>query len=514
MAVYTIQDTTLTDIADAIRKKTGQEKPQYSAGEKALNPATLHETMYIYYNAIAGQKYRLTINFDVIDSEVLYRVDIHGWKTGDKYYFYPNEPKVLYFTASSSNSAALVGIEVTDANVKVKPSGFARIEYVDENNEIMAGVGKPYKPSEMADAISGLQLLPESVLKLSGDRQHMFRNNNLNWLIQDYGDKITTEKLTNINYMFYGSNNLTEIPFALNMELSGGSSSKQTLFTDTFTQTSGLKQFPQINIVGYGDVIRPILLDTCANEEPNITLGETINLVGFVYDAFSGYKGISEPTWLFDKCDWETARNDTSTFGTSVPVSWQGAYNIKTIPSMPKFYNNGTSSYYQHWYYLSVNGCNSLKEIIFPRPANSVLTSSPTGFALNNVFTLKHFMFDVQEDGTPYTASWKNITLTLTNLGWGTTYSLEMNKQVSNDEDYLRLKNDDEYWARSAEYSGYNHDSAVETINSLPDTSAYGTNTIKFKGIAGSATDGGAINTLTEEEIAVATAKGWTVSLV
>lgn len=66
--------------------------------------------------------------------------------------------------------------------------------------------------------------------------------------------------------------------------------------------------------------------------------------------------------------------------------------------------------------------------------------------------------------------------------------------------------------------SVYNHDSAVETINSLPDTSAYlasagGTNTIKFKGASGSATAGGAINTLTEAEIAVATAKGWTVTL-
>ena len=68
-------------------------------------------------------------------------------------------------------------------------------------------------------------------------------------------------------------------------------------------------------------------------------------------------------------------------------------------------------------------------------------------------------------------------------------------------------------------YSRYNHDSAVRTINSLPDTSAYltangGTNTIIFKGASGASTDGGAINTLTEEEIAVATAKGWTVSLV
>jgi hypothetical protein len=63
-------------------------------------------------------------------------------------------------------------------------------------------------------------------------------------------------------------------------------------------------------------------------------------------------------------------------------------------------------------------------------------------------------------------------------------------------------------------YSRYNHASAVETINSLPDTSAYGTNTIKFLGASGSRTDGGAISNLTEEEIAVATAKGWTVTLM
>ena len=81
------------------------------------------------------------------------------------------------------------------------------------------------------------------------------------------------------------------------------------------------------------------------------------------------------------------------------------------------------------------------------------------------------------------------------------------------------MKNNPDWFTCNFAYSRYNHDSAVETINSLPDTSAYiaangGTNTIKFKGVAGSATDGGAINTLTEAEIAVAAAKGWTVSLV
>ena len=74
-----------------------------------------------------------------------------------------------------------------------------------------------------------------------------------------------------------------------------------------------------------------------------------------------------------------------------------------------------------------------------------------------------------------------------------------------------------DWFTEKIKYSRYNHDSAVRTINSLPDTSAYlasvgGTNTIKFKGASGTKTDGGAISNLTESEIAVATAKGWTVS--
>lgn len=55
--------------------------------------------------------------------------------------------------------------------------------------------------------------------------------------------------------------------------------------------------------------------------------------------------------------------------------------------------------------------------------------------------------------------------------------------------------------------TNYNHDSMVETINSLPDTSSgTGSNTIYF-----SSANGG--SALTEEEIAVATARGWTVTL-
>jgi hypothetical protein len=88
-------------------------------------------------------------------------------------------------------------------------------------------------------------------------------------------------------------------------------------------------------------------------------------------------------------------------------------------------------------------------------------------------------------------------------------------KLVTDDASYQALKDDPDWWTWNVIYSRYNHDSAVATINSLPDTTvAGGGNIIKFKGESGSATDGGAISNLTEDEIAVATAKGWTVQIV
>ena len=96
-----------------------------------------------------------------------------------------------------------------------------------------------------------------------------------------------------------------------------------------------------------------------------------------------------------------------------------------------------------------------------------------------------------------------------------------IDKCIYNDETYQALKDDpDNYVAGYSNenphyYSRYDKASAIRTINSLPDVSASGgTNTIKFKGEAGLRTDGGAINTMTEEEIIVATSKGWTVSFV
>ena len=143
-------------------------------------------------------------------------------------------------------------------------------------------------------------------------------------------------------------------------------------------------------------------------------------------------------------------------------------------------------------------------------------------------FRIKSFTFRMN-NGNPIVSQWSNQVIDLSKYnGYAIATSgtnsciygdITSDKLVSDETSYNALKNDPDWWTNRVEYSRYNKLSAIETINSLPDTSAYlaingGTNTIKFKGAAGSATDGGAINTLTDAEIAVATAKGWTVSFV
>jgi hypothetical protein len=175
-------------------------------------------------------------------------------------------------------------------------------------------------------------------------------------------------------------------------------------------------------------------------------------------------------------------------------------------------------------YYRMCTDCYALDELIHvPIVACEITSNAMTG-TVEACHRLKNFTFETNEDGSPKTAKWKNQTIGLTSIGNMndigyqdriTNYNsgITADKEVKDDATYQALKNDPDWFTTKIHYSRYNHDSAVATINSLPDTSAYGTNTIKFRGAAGALTDGGAINTLTAEEIAVATAKGWTITL-
>lgn len=152
-------------------------------------------------------------------------------------------------------------------------------------------------------------------------------------------------------------------------------------------------------------------------------------------------------------------------------------------------------------------------------------TSNEFNFSADSHLShLKDYIF-ATDNGQPYTAKWKNQTI---DLHYKTGYwdantplnyynsGITADKEVSDDATYQALKNNPDWYTLNKSYSRYNHDSALRTINSLPDCSAYvasgGTNTIIFEADSGSKTDGGACGALTAEEIAIAAAKGWTIS--
>ena len=140
---------------------------------------------------------------------------------------------------------------------------------------------------------------------------------------------------------------------------------------------------------------------------------------------------------------------------------------------------------------------------------------------------LDEFTFALDDNDLPITVNWTNMTIDLSScVGYATSsiknnYLLEYagfdeELEVTSALSYEELKEEDEWFTCDVNFSRYNHDSAYQTILSLPDTNASttGGNVIKFKSGSGAATDGGPISALTESEIAVAAIKGWTVTLV
>lgn len=206
----------------------------------------------------------------------------------------------------------------------------------------------------------------------------------------------------------------------------------------------------------------------------------------------------------------------------------------------------------------------TLQKIISYKVATNGATSSSIwdSSSWSNMYMLSSFIFPMGENGSPFKAKLKSQVLNFSaQKGYMDYYSVGLDEEVykygyvnkehniyfgepstskifteeeikakynavkqfndwhSCGSSYFKVTYNGKQYNPSLLTARYNHDSAVETLNSLPDTSEYlatagGTNTIKFNGVQGAFTDGGAINTLTEEEIAVATAKGWTVTFV
>lgn len=327
--------------------------------------------------------------------------------------------------------------------------------------------------------------LPESAFVISGNCSYRFANGGWDWFLENYGNRITTSNIEYVQNMF-SSSDIENIPFEINC------ANTNMNMANMFYICKKLKELPKINNVQVSTLSRFAYYCTSLKIIPS----DYFSAWDFskISNAASAYSG--DASYMFYRCVQLR----------SLPTDWLGNMN-KIANNNYVYFNNGFSS------------CESLDELInLPIPYTATYTYNMFSGLVLYCFRLKNLTFASTTE-----KQWKSQVLDLSaNTGWsdsGFYPYFDDSKKVTDDVTYQALKNDPDWWTADVAYSRYNHDSAVATINSLPDTSAYlasagGTNTIKFEGAAGSATDGGAINTLTEEEIAVATAKGWTVTLV
>ena len=342
---------------------------------------------------------------------------------------------------------------------------------------------------------SGGDAPPASALNLTGNIDFMFASGNWDWYIEKYGNQITTTDLMSLNGTFKESK-LSTIQFSLNVYTQNSG----CYFYDTFKNCSNLTSVPTIT-----------------------------GKVGTFFGVFDGCSKLTTIPDSVGELDFTLMNTDTS--GRNCGYNFHGCRSLRYIPKtlLKKLYGNSGNGGSYTAYFYQFTECYSLDALDGVAVQAVKYNQDRVGGyrCFNDCYRLKTMKFNTNADGTPKTAPWNNQSLVLSNYVGYAPYASTFNgnygfttaTQVSDATTYEALKNNPDYWTADINYSRYNHDSAVATINSLPDTSAYlaengGTNTIKFRGASGSATDGGAINTLTEEEIAVATARGWTLAYV
>ena len=393
------------------------------------------------------------------------------------------------------------------------------------------GTEDTYTTEEMATAIAAIESgggggaeIPEEAFVITGNCQYRFYRNGWNWFIENYGNQITTKDITNGGNMFSYSNELVEIPFDLNYNNNSNCNM-------IFSQCTKLQRVSNIDFNFNGCSSLGSAFHTC----------NSLKEIGTIKNLGTSDKPFTcSLSNMFSNCynlRYLPVIENVNIFTNSNSAGmFNGCYSLRTIPEdwMTVLSKINHSYYGYSLYYQFLTSGYVIDEVLnIPVDYYSDTAAFTSNAFLNAFFSchrIKNITFATNEDGSAKIARWKSQTIDLTTgIGWCTTtdYSkitnynsgITADKLVSDDATYQALKDDTDWFTTNRGYSRYNHDSAVATINSLPDTSAYlaengGTNTIKFTGAQGELTDGGAINTLTEEEIAVATAKGWTVTLV
>lgn len=502
--IYGIEDTTLTALGDTIRNKLNVE------------PYVKPDTFKLNYSLSQNDDIDTTRSFSFEGASKIKAIIDVVWD--NKQNKFPNPvcvaPGIFKNDAIIPSSSRVITLDkntqfpitiiVDGRDISFGITQGNGFETANVSVELFAldADGNDYflTPLEMINKISNMDVLPPEAYEITGNCENMFAHGRFNWLINKYGNKIITNNITATSMMFYSNSTLEEIPFVINCD-----TTKSFSIASMFAYCYKLKTPPIMTV-------KPTSMSSVFNSCHNLR---------------------RIPDNYFDTWIWTTDYSSAGSTANTMSSIFQYCYSLRHYPEAVYQHINPKANYSNTIYNYMISKCYSIDELMnIPVYTETIYTSNMFRDSFTECDRLMNMTFAVQDDGTPYAVKWKSQTIDLSTAGHFGGFNLPeesrcvqynsgitTDKRVSNDETYHLLKNDpDWYCGSTTRYSRYNHDSAVRTINSLPDASAYlattsGTNTIKFKGEAGSATDGGAINTLTAEEIAVATAKGWTVSL-
>jgi hypothetical protein len=492
MSRYTIDGQILSDMADAVRlKKYGEtlliniENVEVASADSSSTGADMFPTYTLSY---PGRK----------------KITIHSFTYGNNSDRYSTFAMFEYSNKSGINTSG------NSVNMSYYPADYPIVHYTDlDGFYFMASHCAGYltctiepadditlTPEQMVDEVEAMDTIPQDALTITGSCNYRFSNNGMNWFIDAVGDKIITKDIIGIANMFNGSSDLTHIPFTIN---TSPVSTSQGMFYNCLK----LENIP---------MIAGCVLTQC-NE---------------MFYCCRALKTIPED--LGKDWDWSKLDSLTGAYSGQMNNMFYECNKLRNVPegiiSHTNPVINGSYSLYARGFY----NCYCLEKINnLCVPYNASWSSNVFASTFNCCERLKDLTFKVQEDGTPYACpKWKNQVIDLTTVGFGTlaknydTSLTDDTKADGNRRNWINYITDTtsfpnpDGWAQTAEWSVYERQAAVRTINTLPDVSASGaTNTIKFKSTAASATDEDhAMSNLSEAEIAVAAAKGWTVSLV
>ena len=383
------------------------------------------------------------------------------------------------------------------ANVLVEETSLSNIASAIRGKNGSTAV---YKPGEMAAAITNL---PTG----GGDTETITFNTDISYLFASNGGGALYEAVknknlvfTNIHYgrgVFYGmSTNDTITPFTIHL-LRGMYNTPGNVDFRNFYEGSSVVS----NIV----IDPPIERPSGVEFQNFFTKSRLKNIDLSCIDTNYPIFGQSCAMGLFSESGYLRSINFTNSpqryFGGSNNIEYDGTfYHCFDLDSIEDLYTTLQTTFSGGTF----NNCSHLAKLTF-KTASTTNTKNPYYSSDIDLSTVGYYT-NVSEGYISNSAlHYGNDPLFAKSL-----VRKNATKEITNATTYAKLKNDPDAWTTNVAYSRYNKTSAKETLTSLPYINE--AHTIKFKGEAGSATDGGAIKNLTSSEIAVATAKKWTVA--